>query len=1216
MDEGKLRQQIAQLQQAISALEAQRVLLGDSVVDAALNSIRERLATLETQAAPNIPINKEESPTAAATLSPDSSQRPQQRKLITVLVVDISRFTSISEKMDAEDVTNFVNTLWKRLDSIIVSHGGIIEKHIGDAIQALWGVSTAREDDAERAIRAALSMQAEIPIFHAQAQQNHSAALASVELRIGINTGPVLLSEVGSKHEYTAVGDTVILAESLQHAAPIGGILISHDTYRHVEGLFDVQPQPPLQLENKKTSLRVYVVERARPHAFRSGTRGVEGVETHMVGRNAEMQRLQEAFFTANRQNKLQIVTIIGEAGIGKSRLLHEFDRWSEQNGEDFVYFKGRARQESQRLPYAVLRDLFAFRFSILDNDTLQTVWKKWEYGIGNSRQAHFIGQLLGYDFSSSPYLTDVLGKDERAADPRQLHDRALSYIYSYIKNITSKSPALILLEDLHWADDSSLEILAHLSERLENQPLLAVCTARPTLFERRPSWGQDYSVHIRLELSPLTRQESSQLVEEILQKVENIPDLLRETVISKAEGNPFYMEELIKMLIEDGVILHEADRWQINPSRMASVRLPSTLAAVLQARFDRLPLQERQYLQRASVIGRTFWDDAVTFLGKEAASSQYENAPSSPLNTESADESSNLMALQDRELIFQRDGSTFAGSREYIFKHALLHESTYESVLKRERRIYHIRAARWIEYHSGGRADELTGVIAEHLALAGQTAEAADYLLRAGQQAILRFANTEAINDFSRAVELLSKQNRIGYNNATLDILYTILLAREKVYDLLGQRHAQRKDLVSLEEIVQQPKIPPAQDQQAEISLRWANYANAIGDYAAAIHHAQNAIQLTQQAQQSGHAGPANTAHEANGYLLWGTVLRRQTNYPEARQLLNQALFLARSAGLRPIEADSLRGLGTICWYLGDFPGARRFYEQSLQICQTMKDLKAEGRTLNNLGLVAYEQGDYALAQDYYEQSLQISRETGDRPGEGIKFNNLGTLYSALGDYARARSSYEAYLEICQEVGDRQGEGLALSNIGEICWRQNDYSTAMSCLEKARQMFIEADNTSGMGFTLIDLAHTLMSSGRLDEAEQTYQQVLQVSRNLEQNYLVMEILAGLLRVERSRGEIDAARQYLQEILAYLKAGGSLEGAEQPFWIYLTCYQMLQAEKDPRANEILTTAYEQLQTRAGRISNEAMRHSYLENVPEHHELIRAWQSMQNKNYPD
>ena len=377
--------------------------------------------------------------------------------------------------MDAEDVSDIMNALWERLDKAIVEHGGTIDKHIGDEVMALWGTETAREDDPEWAIRAALAMQTELTAFrHDQSFDLAQDRQVDLAMRIGINTGPVLLGKVGTTGECTAMGDTVNLASRLEGAAPVGGILISHDTYRHVRGVFDVQVLEPIEVKGKREPIQVYVVERAKPRAFRMGRRGVEGVETRMIGREAELKQLQDALYAAMEEGEQQMVTITGETGVGKSRLLYEFENWVELLPERIRYFKGRASPEMQNLPYALIRDLFSFRFQIQDSDRARVVWQQVEAGVGevlgtNERgqmRAHFIGQLLGFDFSDSPHLQGTLD------DAKQLRDRALIYLTEFFQATTELAPTIIFLEDVHWADDSSLDVINHLARTTPDRRL------------------------------------------------------------------------------------------------------------------------------------------------------------------------------------------------------------------------------------------------------------------------------------------------------------------------------------------------------------------------------------------------------------------------------------------------------------------------------------------------------------------------------------------------------------------------------------------------------------------------------------------------------------------------------------------------------------------------------------------------------------------------
>jgi ABC-type oligopeptide transport system substrate-binding subunit len=681
----------------------------------------------------------------------------------------------------------------------IYRYEGTVARLMGDAILAFFGAPIAHEDDPERACRAALEIIEGAQRYAARLEEERG--IRGFNVRVGINTGLVVVGEVGSdlRVEYTAMGDAVNLAARMEQNAPPGGVLISHDTYRHVRGVFDVLPQEPLTVKGKAEPVQTYLVQQAKPRAFREETRGVEGIETRMIGREAELKRLQDAFYTAMEDGERQIVTITGEAGVGKSRLLHEFDLWSELLPERFYYFKGRAGQEMQNLPYGLMRDVFAFRFQIRDSDPPPVMREKMERGIGEAlgtgeesqMRAHFIGHLIGFQFGDSPHLRGILD------DAKQLRDRALTYLGDYFKALAARLPVLILLEDMHWADDSSLDVLNHLALAMPEQRLLLVCVARPTLFERRPHWGEGQPFHTRLELQPLSRWDSRRLVAEILQKVDHVPEALRDLVVAGAEGNPFFIEELIKMLIEDGVIVKGEERWRVEPTRLTIVRVPPTLTGVLQARLDSLPSEERTTLQEASVVGRLFWDRAVLRISQSASEGMEE--------TEILD---NLSALRGKEMIFQRETSAFAGAQEYIFKHNMLREVTYEGVLKRLRRAYHGLVADWLMEQSGERVSEYTALIADHLELAGRSAEATDYLIQAGDRARGLYAHQEAIGSYGRTLALLKGQG--DYERAARTLM-KLGLTYHNAFDFQQARQAYEEGFALWQRAGEaQPAVPP----------------------------------------------------------------------------------------------------------------------------------------------------------------------------------------------------------------------------------------------------------------------------------------------------------------------------------------------------------------------------------------------------------------------
>jgi len=738
------------IKQAIAAQESLRATVGDEVVDETISMLREKLAQLE---------------------------RPeQQRKLVTILFADIVGSTNIVKQLDPEDALEIMDGSLKRLAIPVEEHGGHVARFMGDGFKAVFGMPKAHENDPEMAIRAGLGI---LDIAQELSGELETQwGIHDFQVRVGINTGLAALGGM-TEAEDTVMGSTVNLAKRIESAAPPGGLLIPHNTYRHVRGIFNVEPREPIKAKGFDEPIQVYVVLGIKPRSFRVHTRGVEGVETRMVGRRDELNYLQDALYNALNEREGHIFTITGEAGVGKSRLLFEFQNWIELLPETVFLFLGQGRQETQNLPYALLRDLFSFRFQIQESDRLVDVRHKLEAGFGEvlgsneagRKRAHIIGQLLGFDFSDSIYLKGVLD------EPQQLRDIALTYLAEFFQGITAHTPATIFLEDIHWADDSSLDAIDHLSREIAGQGLLIVYLARETIYERRPYWGEGLPYHTRLNLRPLSKTESRLLVAEILKKISQIPAALRELVISGAEGNPFYIEELIKMLVEDGVIITGEDSWRVEPSQLAEVEVPSTLTGVVQARLDSLPLDERQILQQAAVVGRVFWDEAVTYLNNATTNAVSEN-----------DVPQMLVRLRDREMVYRRETSVFEETREFTFKHSLLRDVTYESVLKRVRRIYHNLVADWLIAHSGERLGEYVGIIADHLELAGQMQQAIDYLLQAGDQARALYAHPEAITHYQKVLNLLKET---GDQERAARTLMKLGLTYHTAFDYQSSRQA-----------------------------------------------------------------------------------------------------------------------------------------------------------------------------------------------------------------------------------------------------------------------------------------------------------------------------------------------------------------------------------------------------------------------------------------
>ena len=991
MSAQSLHDQIADIKKAIEAQEGMRSILGDSVVGTTLAVLHDQLNELERQFTQQDVANQ------------------ARRKLVTVLFADVSGFTAFSENKDAEDVTNLVNRLWTRADWIIQEYGGRIDKHIGDAVMALWGTETAREDDAERAVLAALQIQETF---------KESAARLPIRMKVGINSGQVLLSAMGTQGEFTAMGDAVNTASRLVNSASAGEILISHDTYQLVRGVFDVQKQTPLVVKGKTEPLQTYLVQRVRPRAFRIGRRGVEGVTTRMVGRETEFQTIQSAFEQCVANGHVTVVVVKGEAGLGKSRLIYEFEAWLETHQTEYYIFKGRADEETMSLPYSLLRDVFCERFQIRDSDTQAEARGKLLRGmavmaqVGSEERASLIGELLGFDFSESMFVRGI------RKDARQIRDRSFNSIVQFFTELTLASPVVLLLDDIHWADNGSLELIEDLAKLETNLPIFILCTARPRLDELHPNWGSNFPLCTTFTINSLDLDASRELAREILQNVSDLPRDLVETVAKNAEGNPFYLEELVKVLIEDGVIIKGEKLWQIVPHSVTQLRVPATLTGVLQARLDRLPNSENDVLERAAVIGRTFWDAAVAAMhGSEPAQ----------VLAGGEEVRSALSALSNKELVFSHQPSAFASAQEFIFKHAILREVTYERVLKAKRKLYHRMAADWLIQQSDERIDEYLGLIAQHYELAGDTMQAVGFLERAAEQSMRLSAYRDALSASEHALAILASSED------------TNPAMRARLLLTIGMAHL------------------------------W------LTDHATATARFEECIAL------------AHTIHdqglESKALARLGRIGLEQGKFGQAEENLQNSLSIAQELNDIDVIAYTLAHLGYISHYQGRYADAQRYGEESYEFAKQAGDAIAQAFSLNMLAMISVNNHQFEQAHDYHLQAIEICKNAGDRHGFARTYNSLSELIRVQRKYAEAKPYTLEGIKLARELGNRYALPIMLINLSFSQVGLKEIGDAYVSLRAALQLNIENDSVSWVLFSLVGYANILVAEGKRESA-------------------------------------------------------------------------------------------------------------------------------------
>jgi predicted ATPase/class 3 adenylate cyclase len=926
-----------------------------------------------------------------------------ERRQVTILFADFSGFTSFSAQLDPEDLRDTMNNLWVNLDAVIANHGGTPEKHSGDAIMAVFGGWKSREDDPAEAIRAALSMQAWL-----EARKSESG-WPTLRMRIGIHTGVVVVGPADHSGEFLATGDAVNLASRLEQSAPVGGVLVSRETYGHVYGMFDAQAQPPLTVKGIGEPIETYLILRAKPRGLALQVRGIEGVETAMIGRREELKQLQAVFENVIRDRVTQLLTVVAEGGIGKSRLFREFQKWTDLLPQYFRLFCGRATSEAANQPFALIADLFNTRFEIQESDSAPVARDKFERGLaalinGDARgvealaedvmvDIHLVGQLVGLDFSASSHLRDIL------EDLEQIRQRAF---HGFVRLFTaiSQCPAteqrpsisaiMIVLDDLHWADEGSLDLVEHLARNCRWVPLMILCSARPAFFEQRPDWCDGLSNVARLNLDPLSLSESDAMVKSILSKASDIPPALRELVTEGAEGNPFYIEEMIKMLMDQQVIVAQADAWQIELGRLLDARVPSTLTGVLQARLDGLSSAERAVIQRASVVGRVFWDTSVEHMSAGAA-----DAGSGPLFESTLTQKDIAVALDGlrrKGLVFRRDRSAFAGTVEYLFKHELLRNVAYESLLKKTRRRHHGRLAEWLKDHSGGRIHEFAGQVAAHFELAVRLAEAAEWHGRAAQQARLGYAPAIASEHFKKALQLLPP-------DAARDkaLQRQQLEWQEGLVETLG---AQAHFSEAMEFCNTMRQLAKSLGDPAAEARAWNHTAylhERRGDNRSSIHCAEQAEALARSLSEAGRAEKIRALH------IKGWAFYRLGEAPQVLALGQQTLMLCAEDENRRGMATSFKLLGVAQLQLGNYAAANSFFEQGQALYREMGDARNTAAMWSNRGETARARGDFKTAADLYDKALSMVRQIANRDSELIYLCNLSGARLGLAQFAEA---------------------------------------------------------------------------------------------------------------------------------------------------------------------------------------------------------------------
>ena len=1111
-----------QLEAAIAALETQRAVLGDAVVESLMAPARLRLAAL--MEAPG--------ELASAGTAPSLKQ-------VSILFVDVVGSTALSGRLDPEATAAVMDSALSQGTAVVQVHGGKVLQYAGDSILAVFGADEAREDDAERAVRCGLALLELGCSMGADVQARHGHG--GFNVRVGVHTGDVLVGgAVGAQGNIR--GLAVNIAARMEQTAPVGGLRISHDTHAQVRGLFEVELQPLLSVKGIEAPIQSYLVKSAKPRSFRRRQRGIGGLTTRMVGRDTEFGLLQTAFQRLFTERQFAAVMVVAEAGIGKSRLLEEFEGWTEAQPQSFLCLRGRATLQTATQAYGLLRDLIADCFHIRDDDTLEVAHAKLDAALVPlfvhddgpdlaQSHAHLLGHLIGFRRRDSPHVKGILD------DPRQIRNRAFHAAAQLLRRMAAAhgAPILLHLDDLHWADGESLDFLSHLAKVNHDVPLLMLGLARPTLFEQHPNWGGADGTHQRIDLAPLGPLSSSELAGELLKKLAQVPPPLVDVLTGRAEGNPFYMEELLKTLIDQGAI-QTGDTWHADAERLRSTQVPATLTGLLQARLDGLPAPEKRALQQASIVGMVFWDEALAAVEPRAVKQ--------------------LPALVERNLTLPRAEMAVNGMQAYAFNHHLLHQVTYATVLRRDKREGHACVAEWLAALSaqdGRRADDFLGAAAEHFESAGEDARAVEFHARAAENAVQSFAQERTLAHVSRALALLGPQ-QAGATVAQAELRWRLLKARARALERLARRDEQVADLDALDALAERLNDDHRRTwiaiERGALALRTADWASQEGAARRAIGWAEK-------------TGDHGQRLNALRLLAWAILARGDTE--GGRSLALQGIAEARERGLRDVEA----------------------------------------RLLNVISLAADAQGDLLGRMDSDQQSLRAIQYAGDRNNEVAALVNLSDGWRQLGALQRARTDLDAALHLARGIGDRLYEAGVLITLSSVVLWQGEVALAVDCAQQALHITTAAQWQSFAAISALRLGAAELARGDTTAARVAHSQARALALEIDNPY-AYDACASLAQTALAECSPELALQELKPVLDRFAAGDAMSGVEAPRLVEWTCHQVLASVGQAAAAAWLRQAHRALMAQADAIPDAALRHGFLTQIPHHREIVAAW----------
>ncbi|MGI8828407.1 MAG: ATP-binding protein [Candidatus Limnocylindria bacterium] len=997
----------------------------------------------------------------------------EMRKTVTIVFTDLQGSTSLGEALDAEALREVMGRYFDEMRVILEAHGGRVEKFIGDAIMAVFGLPRLHEDDALRAVRAAAGMQQSLRQLNVELDERWGVQLAN---RTGVNTGEVVAGDPASGQRLVT-GDAVNVASRLEQSAPESEVLIGEATYRLVRDAVEVEEITALLVKGKAERVGAY-----RLIAVRDTEGFARHLDAPMVGRGAELNAVLAAFGAAVGERRPRLVSILGDAGVGKSRLVSEV---IARLGDQAHVLRGRCLSYGEGITFWPLGEVVRQAAAISDDESTEQAYARLATLLPNEPMAvERIAAAIGLTTASFE-LNDTFWAARRL-----------------LEELSRDHPVVVHFEDIHWAEPTFLDLVLQICATVTNAPMLVICSSRRELLDGRPAWGEDIAGALLVALQPLSSADAGRVVDNLLGD-SDISSEVRHRITAAAEGHPLYVEQFLSMLVDDGRLRQEDGRWLLELGEHARLEMPPTIAALLTARIDALDYDERAVLERGSVIGLAFYRGAVEELASETMRDQV-----GPI----------LLRLVSKQLVAP-EGEFFENEETYRFQHALIRDAAYHGMLKRARADFHERFVGWLEGVTGTRKLEVEEIIGYHLEQAhryrselgpldrkGRTLgiRAALRLSSAGRRAFARGDMPAASNLMGRAVALLPE--------LTLQRVELMCDLAEALLDL--------GELTRAEGLAEQAIAGGRQlgDERlitnASLVRLFVRYVtDSEGWTAAALREAERAIPALEEVGD--HAGLAKV------WRLLGSVHGTACRYADAEHAVQQSIDHARLAGDRRQEIRSLPAYATSALY-GPTP-----VELAIQRCeqileQAPGDLRAEGIVRCTLAQLHAMAGRFTDARALYRRGREIFTQLGGRlliasvsldsgrvellAGDPLAaiaelrpdhdaLEQMGERYlrsTVAGLLARAEleagldSEAETHARACRELAapdDVEAQALWRGTLACLLIRAGDVAAAEPLAREAVALVRRTDGLVMQAGALVDLAEVLMASGQQDEA-------------------------------------------------------------------------------------------------------------------------------------